>query len=53
MSSTIEVDIFIQGFNIYQNFKIFNLDMYRNLNDIIILENHLGMKTSIYTDIQR
>lgn len=48
-----QVDLFINGFEVKKKFKLFNLENYKCLEDKIELEDQYGRKTWIYTQISR
>lgn len=49
MAQSVEVDLFINGFLVKKNFKIFNLENYKSLEDSIELHDQHGRTTLIYT----
>jgi hypothetical protein len=53
MAQSIDVDLFINGFVVKKNFKIFNLENYKSLEDSIELQDQHGRSTLIYTQISR
>ena len=51
MAHTAEVDLILPEFEVIRGFKIFNLDKYLSMEEVIPLEDRYGRKTSIYTQI--
>ena len=53
MAHSVHVEVHINGFAPKKDFKIFNLEDYKNMEDKIELEDRHGRKTIIYTQISR
>jgi hypothetical protein len=51
MAHTVEVDLILPEFEVVRGLKIFNLENYKSMEEIIPLEDRYGRKTSIYAQI--
>ena len=49
MAHSVQVEVHINGFEPKKDFKIFNLEEYKNMEDKIELEDRHGRKSIIYT----